>query len=57
MIKLKTIKSLTKKPRKTIRKEKEEGSIEIIIIIIEKIKIINLKDKIESQKNFNKKKN
>jgi hypothetical protein len=41
VIELKTIKTLTKKLRKTIRNQKKMTQIEIIIII-EKTKIINL---------------
>jgi hypothetical protein len=55
-IKLKTIKILTKKPWKTIRNQKKIDQIEIIIIFIEKTKNhkLDLKDKIESSKIFDK---
>jgi hypothetical protein len=54
MIELKTIKTLTKRSRKTIKNQKKRDQIEITIIFIEKTKIINLflKNKIESNKNF-----
>jgi hypothetical protein len=50
---LKTIKTLTKKPRKKQRNQKKKDQIEIIIII-EKNHLIDLKDKIESHKKFDK---
>jgi hypothetical protein len=55
-IKLKTIKTLTKKPWKTIRNQKKIDQIEIIIIFIEKTKNhkLDLKGKIESSKIFDK---
>jgi hypothetical protein len=51
---LKNIKTLTKEPRKTTRNQKKRDQIEII----EKTKKnhkLDLKDKIESNKNFDKK--
>jgi hypothetical protein len=54
---LKIIKTLTKKLRKTIRNKKKRGQFEIIIILIEKKNHkLDLKDKIESNKNIDKKK-
>jgi hypothetical protein len=50
---LKTIKTLTKEPRKKQRNQKKKDQIEIIIII-EKNHLIDLNDKIESHKNFDK---
>ena len=50
---MKNIKTLTKEPRKTIRNQKKRDQIEII----EKTKKnhkLDLKDKIESNKNFDK---
>jgi len=47
---------LTKKPRKTIRNQKKRDQIEVLAIIIEKKNYkLDLKDKTESNKNFDKK--
>ena len=42
MIELKTIKIITKGPRKTIKNQKKRDQIEIVLTIIEKTKYINL---------------
>jgi len=56
MIKLKGIDFLSKEPRKIIKNQKKMDQIEIITILIQKIKNhkLDLKDKTENNKNFNK---
>ena len=48
MIKLKTIKNLTKRQRKQIKNQKKNDQTEINIIIIEKNYKFDLKDKIKT---------